>query len=61
MAAVANGLAAFHPGTFLPVTSTFSMFYLYVGGSLQLYSLIHISPLTYFQLHRLPPPCEWAH
>lgn len=31
MAAVANGLAAYHPGTFLPVTATFFMFYLYVG------------------------------
>lgn len=31
MASIANGLAAFHPGTFLPVTSTFFMFYLYVS------------------------------
>jgi dihydroxyacetone synthase len=31
MAAVANGLAAYNPGTFLPLTATFLMFYLYVG------------------------------
>jgi dihydroxyacetone synthase len=30
MAAVANGLAAYNPGTFLPLTATFLMFYLYV-------------------------------
>lgn len=41
MASVANGLAAFNKGTFLPVTSSFFMFYM-VGsenpGSLQFYS-----------------------
>lgn len=31
MASVANGLAAYNPGTFLPLTATFLMFYLYVG------------------------------
>lgn len=31
MASVANGLAAYGPGTFLPVTATFLMFYLYVS------------------------------
>lgn len=32
MAAVANGLAAYNPGTFLPITATFLMFYLYVSN-----------------------------
>lgn len=31
MAAIANGVAAYHPGTFLPVTATFAVFFLYVG------------------------------
>lgn len=36
MAAVANGLAAYNPGTFLPLTATFLMFYLYVCNYLSL-------------------------
>lgn len=31
MASISNGLAAFNPGTFLPVTATFLIFYLYVS------------------------------
>jgi len=31
MAAIANGLAAYNPGTFLPITATFFMFYIYVS------------------------------
>lgn len=31
MAAISNGLAAYNPGTFLPITATFFMFYLYVS------------------------------
>lgn len=31
MASVANGLAAYNPGTFLPITATFLMFFLYVS------------------------------
>jgi dihydroxyacetone synthase len=34
MAAISNGLAAYNPGTFLPITATFFMFYLYVSSSL---------------------------
>lgn len=46
MAAIANGLAAFNPGTFLPVTSSFFMFYLYAApavrmGALQKLHVIH--------------------
>ncbi len=31
MAAIANGLAAYGAGTFLPITATFFMFFLYVS------------------------------
>ena len=31
MAAISNGIAAFSPGTFIPFTATFLMFYLYVS------------------------------
>ena len=33
MASIANGLAAYAPGTFLPITATFFMFYIYVSFS----------------------------
>lgn len=33
MAAIANGMAAYNPGTFLPITATFFMFYIYVSSS----------------------------
>lgn len=46
MAGIANGLAAFNPGTFIPVTSSFFMFYLYAApavrmGALQKLQVIH--------------------
>lgn len=41
MASISNGLAAFHPGTFLPVTATFLMFYIYV-------SLISLTTTVFF-------------
>lgn len=46
MAAIANGLAAFSRGTFLPVTSSFFMFYLYAApavrmGALQRLQVLH--------------------
>lgn len=31
MASIANGMAAYNPGTFIPITATFFMFYLYVS------------------------------
>lgn len=48
MAAISNGLVAFNRGTFLPVTSTFFMFYLYAApairmGALQGLQQIHIA------------------
>jgi dihydroxyacetone synthase len=33
MAAISNGVAAFHPGAFLPLTATFLIFYIYVRCS----------------------------
>jgi dihydroxyacetone synthase len=30
MASISNGIAAYNPGTFLPITATFFMFYIYV-------------------------------
>lgn len=32
MAGISNGIAAYSPGTFLPITATFFMFYLYVSN-----------------------------
>ncbi|KAF2149886.1 hypothetical protein K461DRAFT_245105 [Myriangium duriaei CBS 260.36] len=48
MAAISNGLAAFAPGTILPITSTFLMFYLYAApavrmGALQSLHVIHVA------------------
>lgn len=48
MAAIANGLAAYHPQTFMPVTATFFMFYLYAApavrmGALSDLQVIHIA------------------
>ncbi|RDL29636.1 Uncharacterized protein BP5553_10706 [Venustampulla echinocandica] len=48
MASIANGLAAYNPGTFLPFTATFFMFYLYAApgvrmGALSNLQVIHIA------------------
>jgi dihydroxyacetone synthase len=48
MCAISNGLAAFNKGTFLPITSSFFMFYLYAApavrmGALQGLQQIHIA------------------
>lgn len=48
MAAIANGLAAYSPGTIIPVTSSFFMFYLYAApavrmGALQRLKVIHVA------------------
>ncbi|KAH7382467.1 Transketolase, thiamine diphosphate binding domain-containing protein [Phaeosphaeria sp. MPI-PUGE-AT-0046c] len=48
MAAIANGLAAFSPRTFIPITSSFFMFYLYAApavrmGALQKLPVIHVA------------------
>ncbi|KAF3062662.1 Dihydroxyacetone synthase [Trichoderma lentiforme] len=46
MCAISNGMAAFAPGTFIPITSSFFMFYLYAApavrmGALQRLKVIH--------------------
>ncbi|KAF2675813.1 hypothetical protein K458DRAFT_323623 [Lentithecium fluviatile CBS 122367] len=48
MAAIANGLAAYAPGTIVPITSSFFMFYLYAApavrmGALQKLKVIHVA------------------
>jgi dihydroxyacetone synthase len=48
MASISNGLSAFNKGTFLPVTSTFFMFYLYAAPGIRMAALqglqqIHIA------------------
>ncbi|KAL2862392.1 transketolase family protein [Aspergillus lucknowensis] len=48
MAAISNGLAAFNPNTFFPITSSFFMFYLYAApavrmGALQHLQIIHVA------------------
>ncbi|KAL3458349.1 Transketolase, thiamine diphosphate binding domain-containing protein [Aspergillus heterothallicus] len=48
MAAISNGLAAYNPGTFLPVTATFLIFYLYAApgvrmGALSRLPAVHIA------------------
>lgn len=42
MAAVANGIAAYNPGTFIPVTSSFLMFYLYAAPAVRYGALSHL-------------------
>jgi dihydroxyacetone synthase len=48
MAGISNGLAAFSPQTFIPITSSFFMFYLYAApavrmGALQSLQVIHVA------------------
>lgn len=57
MAAVSNGLAAFAPNTFIPVTSSFFMFYLYAApavrmGALQQLQVIHAATHDRYALSR---------
>lgn len=43
MASISNGIAAYNPGSFLPITATFFMFYIYVRrSSLKICTLIDI-------------------
>ncbi|OQU97495.1 Transketolase, thiamine diphosphate binding domain-containing protein [Cladophialophora immunda] len=42
MAAVSNGLAAYYPGMFIPVTSSFFMFYLYAAPAVRMGALQHL-------------------
>ncbi|KAM0209382.1 hypothetical protein ACHAQI_006428 [Fusarium lateritium] len=54
MASIANGLAAYHPGVFRPITATFFMFYIYAApgvrmGALSDLPVIHIATHDSFQ------------
>lgn len=42
MAAIANGLAAYHPNMIIPVTSSFFMFYLYAAPAVRMGALQHL-------------------
>lgn len=42
MCAISNGLAAYAPNTFIPVTSTFFMFYLYAAPAVRMGALQHL-------------------
>lgn len=42
MAAISNGIAAFNKGTFIPVTSSFFMFYLYAAPAVRMGALQHL-------------------
>ncbi|KAL3478173.1 Transketolase, thiamine diphosphate binding domain-containing protein [Aspergillus californicus] len=42
MAAISNGLAAYNPGTFIPTTSSFFMFYLYAAPAVRMGALQHL-------------------
>lgn len=42
MCAISNGLAAFAPNTFVPITSSFFMFYLYAAPAVRMGALQHL-------------------
>ncbi|KAI0478053.1 Transketolase, thiamine diphosphate binding domain-containing protein [Xylaria cf. heliscus] len=50
MAAISNGLAAYNPGTFVPITATFFMFYLYAAPGVRMGALSHL-PVIHFATH----------
>ncbi|KAI0423449.1 Transketolase, thiamine diphosphate binding domain-containing protein [Xylaria sp. FL1042] len=50
MAAISNGLAAYSPGTFVPITATFLMFYLYAAPGVRMGALSHL-PVIHFATH----------
>ncbi|KAI0097966.1 Transketolase, thiamine diphosphate binding domain-containing protein [Nemania sp. FL0031] len=50
MAAISNGLAAYNPGTFIPITATFLMFYLYAAPGVRMGALSHL-PVVHFATH----------
>lgn len=52
MASISNGIAAYNPGTFLPITATFFMFYIYV-------SYHHLS-VSYLEPHLIGLGCSWS-
>lgn len=59
MAGISNGIAAYGPGTFLPLTATFLIFYLYVGP-LPSHSGVPIPCADQPGFNRLPRASGWA-
>ncbi|KAA8915898.1 hypothetical protein TRICI_001912 [Trichomonascus ciferrii] len=45
MAAISNGIAAYNKGTFIPVTSSFFMFYLYAAPAVRMGALQHLKTI----------------
>lgn len=45
MAAISNGIAAYNKGTFIPVTSSFFMFYLYAAPAVRMGALQHLQTI----------------
>ncbi|RFU81663.1 transketolase [Trichoderma arundinaceum] len=50
MCGISNGIAAFNPGTFLPITATFFMFYLYAAPSIRMGALSKL-PVIHIATH----------
>ncbi|KAJ4136574.1 hypothetical protein NW768_004191 [Fusarium equiseti] len=50
MASISNGIAAFNPGTFLPFTATFFMFYIYAAPGVRMGALSHL-PVVHIATH----------
>uniref|UniRef100_A0A060TDE3 Transketolase n=1 Tax=Blastobotrys adeninivorans TaxID=409370 RepID=A0A060TDE3_BLAAD len=45
MCAIANGISAYNKGTFIPITSTFFMFYLYSAPAVRMSALQHLQTI----------------
>ncbi|KAK5196514.1 hypothetical protein LTR99_005302 [Exophiala xenobiotica] len=50
MASISNGIAAYNPGTFLPITATFFMFYIYAAPGVRMGALSHLQ-VIHFATH----------
>ncbi|KAI0437412.1 transketolase [Xylaria telfairii] len=50
MAAIPNGVAAYNPGTFVLITATFFMFYLYAAPGVRMGALSNL-PMVHFATH----------
>ncbi|KAF4553586.1 Dihydroxyacetone synthase-like protein 3 [Elsinoe fawcettii] len=47
MASISNGIAAYNKGTFIPITATFFMFYLYAAPGIRMGALSHLQALHF--------------
>ncbi|OQU97216.1 Transketolase, pyrimidine binding domain-containing protein [Cladophialophora immunda] len=47
MASISNGIAAYSPGTFVPITATFFMFYLYAAPGVRMGALSHLQAIHF--------------